>query len=80
MVQVRLHSSGTTSQLPPLLLGQILPVRSLIAACKQSASLLSVERRTCTSDHETRLGHSSDDTRALSNGRTWHTRRRCDDA
>ena len=54
VVKVRLHSTGTASRLPALLLGHILPVCSLVAPCtgraRHRSRRVSVRRWTFTRD------------------------------
>ena len=50
VLKAQLHSTGAVSRLPPLLLGQILPVFSLVAPCQPGASPVSVRRWTFTTD------------------------------
>ena len=50
VVKVQLHSTGAASRLPALLLGQILPVFSLVALCQTGSSPVSVQRWTFTTD------------------------------
>ena len=50
MVKVRLHSTSDASSRPALLLRQIQAVFSVVAPCPRGASLVSVRRRTFTTD------------------------------
>ena len=51
VAQLRRHSAADASRLAALLVGQILPVSSLLAPCEAGASAPSVRRRNYATDH-----------------------------